>query len=255
MSFINDNSESDYSTSDSSISDLSEIDEEEIDEEEIDNNIEDLENISDEDNIPEEIIEDDDDVIDEDIDDNLIIQDELEITKPNKVSTKRNKLKFNNNNIINFKKDLLFNFVEENEVREKCKLLLKDYCKTNRNLMLIEKCIYEISNNKEKYIYNIIYFYGMLKNNEISLMDLYKELKDNIINYKSIVYNNEKEKILYEVNLLKEPIKVVEGLYCCDKCGDKKTYNYSIQTRRADEPPTVFIHCTNKSCKFVKRMN
>ena len=79
-----------------------------------------------------------------------------------------------------------------------------------------------MSENKEKYLNNIIYFYGMIKNNSINLMDLYKEIKDNKLKYNSIVYNKEKENILYEVNLLKEPIKIVEGIYKCDKCGDKK---------------------------------
>jgi len=38
---------------------------------------------------------------------------------------------------------------------------------------------------------------------------------------------------------------VTEGVYKCAKCGGKKTRQHEMQTRSADEPMTVFIHCVN----------
>jgi transcription elongation factor S-II len=40
-----------------------------------------------------------------------------------------------------------------------------------------------------------------------------------------------------------------EGVFKCPKCGHKKTIQHEIQTRSADEPMTIFIHCL--SCKYV----
>ena len=49
-------------------------------------------------------------------------------------------------------------------------------------------------------------------------------------------------------------VEVVEGLFECPKCKGKETESYSVQLRRADEPPTVFIECINKRCKHKWRM-
>ncbi len=38
---------------------------------------------------------------------------------------------------------------------------------------------------------------------------------------------------------------VTEGVYKCSKCGGKKTRQHQMQTRSADEPMTIFIHCVN----------
>lgn len=38
---------------------------------------------------------------------------------------------------------------------------------------------------------------------------------------------------------------VTEGVYKCSKCGGKKTRQHEMQTRSADEPMTIFIHCVN----------
>lgn len=37
--------------------------------------------------------------------------------------------------------------------------------------------------------------------------------------------------------------KVTSGVYKCRKCGCDKTTQHEMQTRSADEPMTLFIHC------------
>ena len=56
-----------------------------------------------------------------------------------------------------------------------------------------------------------------------------------------------------EIAKLLTPLEVVEGIYVCPKCKSSRTQHYSVQLRRADEPPTVFIHCVNSNCKFKWR--
>jgi len=39
--------------------------------------------------------------------------------------------------------------------------------------------------------------------------------------------------------------KVISGVYKCRKCGGSKTTQFEMQTRSADEPMTLFIHCVD----------
>jgi transcription elongation factor S-II len=53
-------------------------------------------------------------------------------------------------------------------------------------------------------------------------------------------------KINNKINSLREDsqkITVEEGIYKCSKCGSRKTTQYEMQTRSADEPMTIFITC------------
>ena len=45
-------------------------------------------------------------------------------------------------------------------------------------------------------------------------------------------------------------IQVEDGIFQCYKCDSKKTTSYSLQTRSADEPMTVFITCVECSNKW-----
>lgn len=53
-------------------------------------------------------------------------------------------------------------------------------------------------------------------------------------------------------DFLLNPPEVEEGVIQCHRCGSKKTFSFSKQTRRADESATVFVRCAecNKSFKM-----
>ena len=53
-------------------------------------------------------------------------------------------------------------------------------------------------------------------------------------------------KINNKINALGDDLKMItaeEGIYKCSKCGSRKTTQYEMQTRSADEPMTIFITC------------
>lgn len=48
-----------------------------------------------------------------------------------------------------------------------------------------------------------------------------------------------------EDDFIQKPPVVEEGVMECSKCGSKRTFSFSKQTRRSDESATVFIRCSN----------
>jgi DNA-directed RNA polymerase subunit M/transcription elongation factor TFIIS len=67
------------------------------------------------------------------------------------------------------------------------------------------------------------------------------------------VYDTLIEKEKLEIMNMERPVKVEEGIYKCKKCQSKKTHSYSVQLRRSDEPPTIFISCLNPVCRYEWR--
>ncbi len=126
-----------------------------------------------------------------------------------------------------------------------------------------------VNKNKDSKLYkkeildkvnHLIYFYSRPQtsgidsdpSNKKSIKEIQTDIKNNNIGFYNTSDNNfwdtYRESIKKEVNKIKQPVEVVDGLYTCSKCKGTITQSYSIQTRRSDEPPTVFIHCMNKLC-------
>ena len=84
---------------------------------------------------------------------------------------------------------------------------------------------------------------GEYKPEDLATMDVFemvnknkkKEIQQNIENNINSVRSDWDEK----------HAPVTEGVYKCSKCGGKKTRQHEMQTRSADEPMTIFIHCVN----------
>ncbi len=55
----------------------------------------------------------------------------------------------------------------------------------------------------------------------------------------------EKSRVIMEIQVQREKIAAVEGVYTCKKCGSNKTISYQKQERAADEPLTTVITCIN----------
>lgn len=53
-------------------------------------------------------------------------------------------------------------------------------------------------------------------------------------------------------DFLEKPPQVEEGVMECKRCGSKRTFSFSKQTRRSDESATVFIRCSN--CAYMYRI-
>ena len=157
-----------------------------------------------------------------------------------------------------------YNFVN-NITREKVVSSLFDILDNQKNAETFEKYIYqsvgsdiEKFENKFKYIEtfrNIIdYLINIKTEKNLKLSDILNLVKNNKINFSADFYEPYRQEIKKELKKSQLSVEVIEGLFECPKCKCKETESYSVQLRRADEPPTVFIECINKRCKHKWRM-
>lgn len=80
--------------------------------------------------------------------------------------------------------------------------------------------------------------------------DLFTKLKNKNICWNHIEFQGVKNKFMEIDNFLLSPPEVEEGVLECKRCGSKKTFSFSKQTRRADESATVFVRCANCNAAF-----
>ena len=66
-------------------------------------------------------------------------------------------------------------------------------------------------------------------------------------NFESIAHDFQEQD-----DFLEKPPQVEEGVMECKKCGSRRTFSFSKQTRRSDESATVFIRCSN--CTYMYRI-
>ena len=150
-----------------------------------------------------------------------------------------------------------------NDLRVTAIELLKKF-KIN-NEKQVETIIYENSKNKDEYFRMLKYLLGAIVSSDMSINKNinFSERKidfsegkiklNNIINDivskkidfdKDNIFKNNDQEFRLEINKLLTPINVVEGIQC-KRCKSKNTISTERQTRRADEPPTLFVKCLN----------
>jgi len=146
-------------------------------------------------------------------------------------------------------------------LREKVKQQLFELLDSKKNSETFEKYLFILStsfvcetSSDLKIVYmdnarNLIGYLLPLENpSEKNLTYVLDILKQNKLNYKSEFYETYDENIKQELKKVQIPVEIIEGIFSCPKCHQKFTQHYSIQTRRSDEPPTIFIHCLTKGC-------
>ncbi len=81
--------------------------------------------------------------------------------------------------------------------------------------------------------------------------DLINILEDGIYNLDSKFYNKFRDHQSKKNNEIINPPKVEEGSEQCRRCGSKKTRQFSIQSRSADEPTSIHISCCDCNNRWV----
>lgn len=66
------------------------------------------------------------------------------------------------------------------------------------------------------------------------------------------IFDEEKKKIEEENDFMVCPYEISEGVLTCHKCGCKKIFSFSKQTRSMDEPTTVFGLCSQCGHKWCE---
>jgi DNA-directed RNA polymerase subunit M/transcription elongation factor TFIIS len=75
-------------------------------------------------------------------------------------------------------------------------------------------------------------------------------LKNNKLLWLNPTFDNERKKVEEENDFMVCPYEISEGVLECGKCGCKKIFSFSKQTRSMDEPTTVFGLCSECGHKW-----
>ena len=118
-----------------------------------------------------------------------------------------------------------------------------------KNIDILEKCIFYYSDNIDNYL-NIIYEVCEMISQKIKLKTIIANIKNKNIGVFSDSFKDIQQKIKEEESFIIKPFEIEEGVLECGKCGSKKTYSYTKQTRSGDESTTVFAICCNCNSKW-----
>jgi DNA-directed RNA polymerase subunit M/transcription elongation factor TFIIS len=127
--------------------------------------------------------------------------------------------------------------------------ILSKILKNEKNIEILDKCIFHYSDNREEYL-RISYEVVEMINQKVKLKIIINKIKTKQIGIFSDDFKDIKQKIDEEESFIIKPFEIEEGVLECGKCGSKKTYSYTKQTRSGDESTTVFAVCCNCNNKW-----
>jgi len=131
-------------------------------------------------------------------------------------------------------------------LREVIKNALKLVVKIENNVTILENNILDASNGNETIYKNITFQVVNDIRNGKKLKDTLNDIKNSNVNWKHSSLNEYIEEEIEQDNFIMQPFEIVEGITEC-KCGSKRVYSFTKQTRGGDEISTTFNECL--SCK------
>ena len=117
------------------------------------------------------------------------------------------------------------------------------------NISIIEKHIFEVSLGSEyDYKRNLYQIIGdvMVKK---KLDDLLKNLKQKRVGWNHSSFDSARAQMEEQDDFIENPFEVEEGVIDC-KCGSRRVFSYSKQSRSADEPMTTYAQCVQCNAKW-----
>ena len=133
------------------------------------------------------------------------------------------------------------------QIRENGICALSKIIDQDKATQLEDTCWCEYGDEENKYTKCIYQIYGDLSKNK-SVNEILKEIKNYDWNHES--YIDEKIKQDEQDDFIENPFEIEEGVIEC-KCGSKRVFSYSKQTRSADEPMTTYAECVECSRKWT----
>ena len=131
-------------------------------------------------------------------------------------------------------------------LRTVVKNALKLVVKNESNVNILEKNIFQVSNDDENIYKNITFQVVNDIRNGKKLPEVLNDIKNFKVNWKHSSLNEYIQEEIEQDNFIIQPFEIVEGITEC-KCGSKRVYSFTKQTRGGDEISTTFNECL--SCK------
>jgi len=118
-----------------------------------------------------------------------------------------------------------------------------------KNIDILEKNIYTVSKDFDQYQDTIMSVVTKIHNGA-KLNKTLQDIKKKQIGFNSNCFTDVQQLITEQHNFIENPFEVEEGVLQCNKCGSKKTFSFSKQTRGGDEGTTVFAQCANCGARW-----
>jgi len=128
--------------------------------------------------------------------------------------------------------------------------ILNKIFKNKKNVTMFENLIFKISNNSLNTYNNLLLYVTNEISNKKSIKKTYSNIKKQKFGWNSDNFVENKNKIEEHDHFIMNPFQIDEGVMECGKCGSRKTYSYTKQTRSGDEATTVFAICCNCNNKW-----
>ena len=120
------------------------------------------------------------------------------------------------------------------------KAILNLYINSEKNKSIFIKNIMKID---DKIRDTVFYEICVDLKNSVTQKDVLDKLKNKKYMWNDKTFQPIKNALEEKENFIVCPFEVAEGALQCNKCGSKKTFSYSKQTRSGDESTTVFATC------------
>jgi DNA-directed RNA polymerase subunit M/transcription elongation factor TFIIS len=139
---------------------------------------------------------------------------------------------------------------KEKEFLENAEIVLSSFLQKPTNRLNVAKTLWKHSGYDMQYANYLLYdvFAEYLVSPKVD--DVFFSIRQNHIGWNHPVFQAFKQQQKEYDDFLTQPPEVEEGVIECSRCGSKKTFSFSKQTRRADESATVFVRCANCGKSF-----
>ena len=139
---------------------------------------------------------------------------------------------------------------KEKEFLENADIVLCSFLQKPTNRWNVAKTLWKNAGSDAEYANYLLYdvFAEYLVSPKVD--DVFFSIRQNHIGWNHPVFQAFKKQQKEYDDFLTQPPEVEEGVIECSRCGSKKTFSFSKQTRRADESATVFVRCANCGKSF-----
>ena len=134
-------------------------------------------------------------------------------------------------------------------IRENARKALGLTLSVESNIRILENKIFEISDENESVYKQIIFQLIVDIRNGKKLKELLEDLNQRKVHWKHQSLNEYIDEEVEQDNFIIQPFEIVEGITQC-KCGSKRVYSFTKQTRGGDESSTTFNECLNCKSKW-----
>jgi len=136
------------------------------------------------------------------------------------------------------------------EYNEFSEIILASFIKKPTNRENITKALWKLSNKDVSYAKYLLYEIFADYMVSPKLDELFSNIQQNHLGWNHHDFQSLKKNQKEYDDFLMNPPQLEEGVIECSRCGSKKTFSFSKQTRRADESATVFVRCADCGKSF-----